>query len=108
VLVIRLSRAGTKNRPFYHVVVSESTRTPTSRVTDRLGYYDPLRKPKVVQIDVAKADEWIRKGAHPSPTVSKLIEQARTAPAETASVETTPMETAPTETAPADTTPAQG
>jgi small subunit ribosomal protein S16 len=117
VLVIRLSRAGTKNKPFYHVVVSESTRTPTSRVTDRLGYYDPLRKPKVVQIDVAKADEWVRKGAHPSPTVSKLIEQARTAPAETAAVETTsaetaptettPTEAAPTETAPADTTPAQ-
>jgi small subunit ribosomal protein S16 len=112
VLVIRLSRAGTKNRPFYHVVVSESTRTPTSRVTDRLGYYDPLRKPKVVQIDVAKADEWIRKGAHPSPTVSKLIEQARTAPAETASVETaptetTPTESAPTESAPTETTPAQ-
>jgi small subunit ribosomal protein S16 len=81
-------------------------------VTDRLGYYDPLRKPKVVQIDVARADEWVRKGAHPSPTVSKLIEQARTAPAETASVETaptetTPTESAPTESAPTETTPAQ-
>jgi small subunit ribosomal protein S16 len=106
VLVIRLSRAGTKNRPFYHVVVSESTRTPTSRVTDRLGYYDPLRKPKVVQIDVGKADEWIGKGAHPSPTVARLIEQARTAPAAAAPAETTPAEPAPTETTPTDTAPA--
>ncbi len=81
-LVIRLSRAGTKNKPFYHVVVSESTRTPTSRVADRLGYYDPLRKPKVVKIDVGKADEWIRKGAHPSSTVRKLIDQARAVPAQ--------------------------
>ncbi len=81
-LVIRLSRAGTKNKPFYHVVVSESTRTPTARATARLGYYDPLRTPKVVQIDVSKADEWIRKGAHPSPTVRKLIDQARTVPAQ--------------------------
>jgi small subunit ribosomal protein S16 len=112
VLVIRLSRAGTKNRPFYHVVVSESTRTPTARVTDRLGYYDPLHKPKVVQIDVAKADEWISKGAHPSPTVRTLIEKARNAPevpaaAETAPTEAAPTETAPTETTPTDTAPAQ-
>ena len=83
-LMIRLRRAGTKNKPFYHVVVSESTRTPTSRVTDRLGYYDPQRKPRVVQIDVGKADQWIRKGAHPSPTVARLIEQARKAPAQAA------------------------
>ena len=111
-LVIRLSRAGTKNRPFYHVVVSESARTPTSRVTDRLGYYDPLRKPKVVQIDVGKADEWIRKGAHPSDTVRTLIEQARTAPAssapaEVASPDAAPTDTAPTDAAPTGTAPAQ-
>jgi len=108
VLVIRLSRAGTKNKPFYHVVVSESTRTPTSRVTDRLGYYDPLRTPKVVQIDVAKADEWIGKGAQPSPTVRTLIEQARSAPAETAAVETAAVETGPAKSAAEETTPADG
>ena len=106
-LVIRLSRAGTKNKPFYHVVVSESTRTPTARVTDRLGYYDPLRKPKVVQIDVARADEWMRKGAHPSPTVRTLIEQARKAPVVTTTVDAAAPPAAPTETAPTDTTPAQ-
>lgn len=100
-LVIRLSRAGTKNRPFYHVVVSESARTPTSRVTDRLGFYDPLRKPRLVQIDVARADEWIRKGAHPSPTVRKLIDQARNAPAASAPAETAPAASAPAPTAPA-------
>ena len=80
-LVIRLSRAGTKNKPFYHVVVSEKARTPTARVTDRLGFYDPQQKPKVVRIDVDRADAWIRKGALPSPTVRRLIDQARTAPA---------------------------
>ena len=80
-LVIRLSRAGSKNKPFYHVVVSESTRPPRSRVTDRLGYYDPKRKPKVVQIDLGKTDGWLQKGAHPSPTVRKLIDQARAAQA---------------------------
>ncbi len=77
-LKIRLRRAGTKNKPFYRVVVSESTRVPDSRVTEQLGYYDPTRNPKVVQINVGKADEWVRKGAHPSATVRRLIEKART------------------------------
>ena len=81
VLVIRLSRAGTKNKPFYRVVVSERTRQPRSRVTARIGYYDPKRSPEVVHIDVARADEWIRKGAHPSPTVRQLLERARAAQA---------------------------
>jgi len=79
VLVIRLSRAGTKNKPFYHVVVSESARTPRSRITDQIGYYDPKRKPVVVKIDVLKADGWIKKGAHASPTVKRLLERARAA-----------------------------
>jgi small subunit ribosomal protein S16 len=82
VLVIRLRRAGTKNKPFYHVVVSESTLAPTARVTARLGYFDPRRKPKQVKIDVGRADEWIRKGAHPSPTVRRLIDRARAVPAQ--------------------------
>jgi small subunit ribosomal protein S16 len=79
VLVIRLSRAGTKNKPFYHVVVSESARTPRSRITDQIGYYDPKRKPEIVKIDVIKADGWIKKGAHASPTVKRLLEKARAA-----------------------------
>lgn len=76
-LVIRLSRAGTKNKPFYRVVVSESTRKLRSRVTDQLGYFDPRRKPEVIKIDVGKAETWIRKGAHASDTVRKLLERAR-------------------------------
>ena len=78
-LMIRLKRAGSKNKPFYHVVVSESTRTTRARFSDQIGFYDPKRRPKVVQIDVDKAEAWIRKGAHPSETVARLIAQAREA-----------------------------
>ncbi len=78
-LVIRLSRAGTKNKPFYHIVVSERVRQPRSRVTDRIGYYDPKRTPEVVKIDVVRAEEWIRKGALPSGTVRQLLDRARAA-----------------------------
>jgi small subunit ribosomal protein S16 len=79
--MIRLSRAGTKNKPFFRVVVSESARPMRSRVTDRLGYYDPRRKPEVVRIDVARAEGWIKKGAHASDTVRRLLERARAAQA---------------------------
>jgi small subunit ribosomal protein S16 len=81
VLAIRLYRAGSKNRPFYRIVVSESTRTPGSRVTAQLGVYDPTRKPAHVTLDLAKAEEWLRRGAHASDTVRSLIEQARGAQA---------------------------
>ncbi|HEU4401560.1 MAG TPA: 30S ribosomal protein S16 [Candidatus Polarisedimenticolia bacterium] len=77
--MIRLRRAGTKNKPFYRVVVSESARTTRSKVTEQIGYYDPKRKPEVVNLDVAKAEDWLRKGAHASDTVRKLIERARSA-----------------------------
>lgn len=77
-LAIRLYRAGSKNRPFYRIVVSESARTPGSRVTEQIGTYDPTRKPEVVRLDLTKAEDWLRRGAHASHTVRSLIERART------------------------------
>lgn len=80
-LTIRLRRAGTKNRPFYRVVVSESRKTPRARVLDTLGYFDPKTSPKKVELDLVRAAEWVAKGATPSETVSDLIrkEQKRAA-----------------------------
>jgi len=79
VLAIRLYRAGSKNRPFYRIVVSESTRTPGSRVTEQLGVYDPTKNPEVIRLDVPKAEAWIKKGAHASDTVRSILERARAA-----------------------------
>ncbi|HEV8122019.1 MAG TPA: 30S ribosomal protein S16 [Candidatus Polarisedimenticolia bacterium] len=80
-LAIRLYRAGSKNRPFYRIVVSESTRTPGSRVTEQLGVYDPTKDPVVIRLDVPKAEAWIKKGAHASDTVRSILERARAATA---------------------------
>lgn len=80
-LAIRLRRAGSKNRPFYRIVVSESERTPRSRVSAEIGVYDPTRKPEVVRLDLVKAEEWLRRGAHASDTVRSLIDRARAAQA---------------------------
>jgi len=76
-LKIRLRRMGAKHRPYYRIVVSDERRTPTGPFNETLGTYDPRRKPPAVSLDLGKADEWVRKGAHPSPTVSSLMERVR-------------------------------
>lgn len=80
-LKIRLRRMGTKNTAFYRVVVSDSRKTPRGRFLDVLGIYDPGTDPATVRIDVAKAEDWIRKGAHPSDTVRSLLAGAKSAQA---------------------------
>lgn len=76
-LKIRLRRMGSRHRPFYRVVVSDSRRTPTSAALDELGFYDPRRSPSVFKIDLEKVDAWIAKGAQPSDTLSRLVRKAR-------------------------------
>ena len=80
-LKIRLRRMGSKRDAFYRVVVSDSRLTPSGRFVETLGTYDPGCDPARVQLDVAKADEWIRKGAQPSATVRSLLDRARAAQA---------------------------
>ena len=76
-LKIRLRRMGSRQDPFYRVVVSESTSTPRGRFVEVLGTYDPNTDPAGIRLDLAKADEWMRKGAHASGTVRSLVERAR-------------------------------
>ena len=76
-LKIRLKRMGSRQDPFYRVVVSDGRRTPQSGVVETLGTYNPATDPATVQLDVAKADAWIKKGAHPSETVRSLLTQAK-------------------------------
>jgi small subunit ribosomal protein S16 len=72
---------GSKQAAFYRIVVSDSRLRPTGRFVDVLGTYDPGTEPMSIKIDVARADEWIRKGAHPSDTVRSLLNKARSASA---------------------------
>lgn len=82
-LKIRLRRMGARSDAFYRVVVSDSHLTPRGRFVDVLGTYDPRHAPAKLEIDLARADEWVRRGAHASDTVRSLLERARggTAPA---------------------------
>ena len=80
-LKIRLRRVGTKHRAMYRVVVSDSRKRPTGRFIENLGTYDPGTDPATIKLDVAKAEDWIGKGAQLSPTVKRLLVKAKTAQA---------------------------
>ncbi len=81
VLKIRLRRMGATHKAFYRVVVSDSRSRPTGRFVENLGHYDPGTDPVTVRLDVDRAEEWIQKGARPSPTVKRLLHRAKTAQA---------------------------
>lgn len=74
---IRLARHGSKKRPYYRVVVATSTCRRDGRFIEQVGTYNPLTEPATVSIDVAKYDEWVAKGAQPTDTVKRLVENAR-------------------------------
>lgn len=74
---IRLKRVGKKNSPFYHVVVADSKRASVGKVIEKIGTYNPLKKPSEVILDVEKTEEWIKKGAKPTDTAKKIIEIAK-------------------------------
>ncbi len=76
-LKIRLRRMGTNKKPFYRIVVSDSRKTPRGSFLEVIGHYDPLTDPAKIEIDFAKMDGWIKKGAHPSGTVKSLVEKAK-------------------------------
>ena len=70
-LKIRLRRTGGTNAPAYRIVVSDSRRTPTAKVIEELGHYDPTKNPPLIDFDTEKAKAWIAKGATASETAPK-------------------------------------
>jgi small subunit ribosomal protein S16 len=83
-VVIRMRRAGSKNRPFYRVVVTESASARDGRFIEVIGYYDPRKKPEVLQVDRERLTHWLNNGAQPSDTLRTLINRL---PAEAAAAE---------------------
>ncbi len=72
---------GSNRRPAYRVVVADSRAPRDGRFIEIIGHYNPLTEPPTVQIDRARAEEWIRKGAQPSNTVKRLMEVPAETPA---------------------------
>ena len=73
VVAIRLRRAGSKKRPFFRVVVTDSRAARDSSFVEILGHYNPRSKPAVVEVDKERVAYWLKKGAQPSDSVRTLI-----------------------------------
>jgi small subunit ribosomal protein S16 len=74
-VVIRLSRGGAKNRPFYNIVVADSRNPRDGRFVERVGFYNPLAKDgeEAVRIAMDRLTYWQSKGAQASDTVMRLV-----------------------------------
>jgi small subunit ribosomal protein S16 len=79
-VAIRLRRAGSKKRPFFRVVVTDSRAARDSSFVEILGHYNPRTKPAVVNVDKERIAYWIGQGAQPSDSVRTLIARHLTAP----------------------------
>ena len=77
-VVIRLSRGGSKGRPFFNIVVSDKRVRRDGRFIERLGFYNPTAKENEESIRIAqdRLSYWKSVGAQASPTVMRLIKQA--------------------------------
>lgn len=73
---IRLRRMGAKKAPFYRIVVADSRYPRDGRFIEEIGYYNPLTKPATVNVDVDRAQAWIKTGAQPTETVRDLLKKA--------------------------------
>ncbi|QTD47061.1 30S ribosomal protein S16 [Ottowia testudinis] len=83
-VVIRLSRGGSKGRPFFSIVVADKRVRRDGRFIERIGFYNPgaVEGEEGLRIASDRLTHWIGVGAQPSPTVERLVRQAaKAAPA---------------------------
>ncbi len=93
---IRLRREGTKNRPYYKVVVADSRSPRDGKFIEIIGTYDPKVQGENSTLKIDRVEHWLARGAQPSDTVRSLIKKGKTREA-----------AAPAEEAPAPAEPAQ-
>ncbi|WKZ24083.1 MAG: 30S ribosomal protein S16 [Candidatus Dojkabacteria bacterium] len=72
-LKVRLARTGKRGQPSYRIVVMEARTSRQGRVADTLGWYNPNAATEKLSIDMAKYEDWVKKGAQPTDSVLKLV-----------------------------------
>jgi small subunit ribosomal protein S16 len=82
-VIIRLSRGGSKNRPFFNVVVADSRNRRDGRFIERVGFYNPVATEgqEAVRLQMERVTFWQSKGAQLSEAVAKLVKNAGAAAA---------------------------
>lgn len=78
-VTIRLARGGRTERPFYHIVVTDSRKPRDGRYIERLGFYNPVAAGKEVSLQIAedRVNYWISQGAQLSEQVQSLLKKAK-------------------------------
>ena len=80
-LAMRMTRHGTKKRPFYHIVVADSRSPRDGRFIEKLGTYNPMlpkENPQRVTLVEERVKHWLKNGAQPSDRVATLDTVLRT------------------------------
>ena len=82
-VTIRLSRGGSKKRPYYHITVTDSRMSRDGRYIERLGFFNPQARGQEVRLrlDNERLDQWVGKGAQLSDRVKTLVKEAAKAAA---------------------------
>lgn len=70
---LRLQRYGKKGKPYFHLVVADGRSPRDGKFIERLGSYDPISNPAVIDINFDRTLEWVKKGAQPSDTVKAIL-----------------------------------
>ena len=70
---MRLTRVGSKKNPIYRVVVADSRSPRDGKFIDIVGRYNPQTDPSLIELDEAKVQDWLGKGAQPSESVRRLL-----------------------------------
>ncbi|EWH11291.1 30S ribosomal protein S16 [Catenovulum agarivorans DS-2] len=80
-VTIRLSRGGSKKRPFYQVVVADSRKPRDGRFIERVGFFNPVARGESerLRLDLERINHWISQGAQTSDRVKSLIKDASAA-----------------------------
>ncbi len=76
---IRLARAGTKKRPYYHIVVADHAAPRDGKFIDVIGSFNPMlgkTDEARIKLDAGKAAEWLKKGAQPTDRVLRFLDKA--------------------------------
>ncbi len=80
-VTIRLSRGGSKKRPFYHLTVANSRNARNGRFLERVGFFNPTARgqEETLRIDQERIDFWVGQGAQLSDRVAKLVKDSKAA-----------------------------
>ena len=80
-VTIRLSRGGSKKRPFYSILVADQRRSTRGRYIERIGFFNPVARgnEEKLHLDTERCEHWVGLGAEPSDRVKQLYKQAKSA-----------------------------